>query len=164
MTADTHRPLIEAPDLRLKNQEKRGGIALLFFVSIALGSHLFSPPAFNEIRLRDFQQMSGALTAYKKAHGAYPIASFVTAYPNGKHEPHWIPGLVPDYLVKIPEDPRGSSDPTRQYMYASDGKNFKIISHAPEDFVAVAQKLPQLIDPRRPTWAYGIWTNGAAPW
>jgi hypothetical protein len=139
-------------------------LALFFFVSIAWVSHLFSPPAFNKIRLRDFEQMSGALTAYKKAHGAYPVASFVTAYPNGKHEPNWIPGLVPDYLSKIPKDPRGSSDPTRQYMYASDGRDFKIIAHATEDFVSMAKKLPQVIDPRRPTWAYGIWTNGAATW
>ena len=151
-------------DSILKRQESRGALVLALILGLVFISRTFAPPSFGELRLRDFGKIYEALNAYKKDHGAFPVASFVTAYPNGVHSPNWIPGLAPKYLTQIPEDPRGSTDPTRQYMYASDGRDFKIIAHAPEDFVPITKKLPQIIDPRRPTWAYGIWTNGASSW
>ncbi|MGC4071642.1 MAG: hypothetical protein QM760_03860 [Nibricoccus sp.] len=64
----------------------------------------------------------------------------------------------------MPEDPRGSHESAQQYLYTSDGRDYKIIAHGPEDCSLVVARTPSLADPRRTTWAYGYWTEGAAAW
>ena len=151
-------------DATLRKQEKRCFFVLALFLVGAALLHAVAPPPFSQRRMRDFEKLSAALTVYKHDHGTYPVASFVSAYSNGSHRADWIEGLSPGYLAKVPEDPRGSTDATRQYMYVSDGRDYKIIAHGPEDMDEVARNFPKLVDPRRPTWAYGVWTTGAAAW
>jgi hypothetical protein len=72
--------------------------------------------------------------------------------------------LVPEYLEQLPRDPRGNDVPDQQYLYRSDGKDYKLISHSPEDYTFVRASRPELIDPVREGWAYGFWTEGAVGW
>ncbi|MBI5426093.1 MAG: hypothetical protein HZA32_18630 [Opitutae bacterium] len=139
-------------------------IALLILVTLGVLVRLCAPASFAEIRLRDLARIREALEAYRRDHQAYPAASFVSAWSDGKHNPAWIPGLVPQYLSRLPEDPRGSHESAQQYLYTSDGKDYKIIAHGPEDCALVVARTPSLADPRRTTWAYGYWTAGAATW
>lgn len=145
-------------------RERRSVIALLILFALGGLLRLSAPASFAEIRLRDLVQMREALEAYRRDHQSYPLAPFVSAWSDGKHNPAWIPGLVPRYLPRLPEDPRGSHESAQQYLYTSDGKDYKIIAHGPEDFSLVVARSPALADPRRPTWAYGYWTEGAAAW
>ncbi|TVM17297.1 hypothetical protein DPQ33_08915 [Oceanidesulfovibrio indonesiensis] len=118
------------------------------------------------MRYYDFRSIRKALQAYKEKYGSYPVSSggwdgVKTLW--GKEGKDWIPGLVPEFLPALPRDPRGNDNPTEQYLYKSDGIDYKLLAHRAEDSFAVRQVLPSLADPRREL-AYGIWTSGAAHW
>lgn len=83
---------------------------------------------------------------------------------DGELDSAWIPGLVPDYLDVLPIDPRRSTLANKQYLYLSDGENYKLIAHAAEDAASNAKQRPEMNDPRRMGYAYGIWTPGAVEW
>ena len=115
-------------------------------------------------RTGDFTRVANALAAYKLAHGQYPLqgkASLVIGLDPAASE---FSILVPKLLAHLPRDPRNLSDPNRQYLYFSNGSDYKFIVHAPENMGRVASEQPALIDPKRPTFAYGIWTSGGAGW
>lgn len=118
-------------------------------------------------RITNLQIIVKAIQAYARDHGTYPLSpSFSGIYftQNCLYN-NWIPGLVPTYIESLPRDPRDDKNPSHQYLYASDGKDFKIISHLPEDCLSVKSKYPQLVDPvRSPCGAYGYWTPDAKNW
>lgn len=117
-------------------------------------------------RLADLDAMRQALAAYKADNSRYPAnAAFTSAVAaTGKPDPDWIPGLAPRYLPALPRDPARSDDPTIQYLYHSDGQDYKLLAHGGGD-CALARKTDQaLVDPARDCWAYGYWTPGAANW
>lgn len=111
-----------------------------------------------------------ALTKYKTDHRSYPISSgqgknwdgLYSRY--GESRNNWIAGLAPDYIVRLPRDPRNSNSDIEQYFYKSDGANFKLIAHHPNDCNEVKKIAPQLVDPKRDCVAYGYWTKKAAGW
>ena len=107
-----------------------------------------------------------ALEEFYEKYGYYPKSTgFNGLYSSyGASGANWIPDLVPQYILSLPRDPRMNSDPANQYLYASDGKDYKIIAHNPEDCGAVKQLHPELIDPQRDCHAYGYWTPLAARW
>ena len=114
------------------------------------------------IRVRDLMKIRDALENYKKANGSYPATQdrwdgIYTCW--GKASPDWIPGLVPNLLPQLPRDPRNHSKCDEQYIYSSDGKGYKLLSHNPNDFPSVVGAFPDMLDPSRPTWAYGFWTS-----
>ncbi|MFA7022767.1 hypothetical protein [Aliarcobacter sp.] len=76
----------------------------------------------------------------------------------------WIKGLSPKYINKLPIDPRNTNNPSFQYLYKSNGKDYKLISHSPEDCKSVEKINKALIDPSRKCWAYGLWSDGAKDW
>ena len=106
--------------------------------------------------------------------GSYPGEDIVGAY---QGEQNYIPGLVPNYISKLPKDPKPGLSTTndencfgvnRSYVYASDGKDYKFISNC-----AMEQDIPYSEDPfldkskRCPgdiCYAYGVWTDGAVDW
>lgn len=117
------------------------------------------------IRLDDFDRLRAALSAYHADNKAYPVGGGVSVIgPNGRPVRDWIAGLSPKYLDPIPRDPRYLKVSSKQYLYISDGKAYKLIAHDPEDIKYAQQVRPDLIDPRRPAYAYGIWSEGAAEW
>lgn len=116
--------------------------------------------------IKDLQLLQAALERYHADHGAYPVSEgFDGLYTSwGQSGKDWITGLVPEYLAELPKDPRGSQDPAYQYLYRSDGKDYKLIAHNGMGTAMVAVAHPELIDPVRAASAYGYWTTGAEQW
>ncbi len=120
----------------------------------------------------DLQEIRSALESYRAAHGAYPVSRGWSAgfNPNGYlgpdaySGPDWVPGLVPDYLTQLPQDPRNRIDQRTQYLYCSDGKDYKLISNGAYDCYQISKRFPERIDPVRYCIAYGYWTDGAHSW
>ncbi len=121
---------------------------------------------YTGIRLADLKLLSKVLKQYHAENASYPLSEgfdgFYTSW--GKAGQNWISGLTPKYLYTLPREPKQSDDPRQQYLYRSNGKDYKLICHGVEDVHIVAQTHPKLIDPQRNTWAYGYWTQDAANW
>ncbi|MFA4880822.1 MAG: prepilin-type N-terminal cleavage/methylation domain-containing protein [Candidatus Doudnabacteria bacterium] len=111
-------------------------------------------------RKADLKQLQTALELYFDSNNAYPSTggnwwgvsanggSRATSGANA-----YIPGLTPTYISVLPIDPRGDISGWSGYLYASNGTNYKLLSHAngPESFPSVGQPF---YDPVRPTWAW----------
>lgn len=117
-------------------------------------------------RLEDLNKLKTALEKYYSDNGEYPLSQgFDGIYSKwGYSGNDWIKGLSPKYINKLPIDPRNTNDPNLQYLYKSNGKDYKLISHSPEDCKGVEKLNNILIDPLRKCWAYGFWTDGAKDW
>ncbi len=117
-------------------------------------------------RMKDLTMLRAWLEAYLQDHDEYPVSDGWSGLHStwGYSGPDWIPGLTPDYVKELPRDPREDSNPEHQYLYKSDGEDYKIIAHRPDDFDVVTQEYPELIDPVRPEYAYGFWTSNAEKW
>lgn len=124
-------------------------------------------------RISDLLAYKGAFEAFKAANGAYPAQSGVRAgdpvsavvgRPSASKARNWVDDLVPKYLPMIAGDPRTADTEGRYYLFLTDGVDFKIVAHSPEDVACVTTRRPEMADPRRPTYAYGFWTPGAANW
>jgi prepilin-type N-terminal cleavage/methylation domain-containing protein len=81
---------------------------------------------------------------------------------------NWIPELAASGAIStavLPTDGRQSgngaacNDNTQQIIYYSDGTNYKLISTFHSDLSGVPT---QMIDPTRPTSAFGVWTTGGS--
>ncbi|GEM_PF-1395203 len=116
-------------------------------------------------RLSDINNIKTALSRYYSDNGKYPISSgWDGIHTNwGESKLDYISGLVPGYMNVLPIDPRESNDRALNYLYRSNGQEYKFLVHGapPYDLGLVDQKQ---IDPKRSTWAYGIWTEGAKNW
>lgn len=116
-----------------------------------------------EQRLRDMEAIRNSLEAYRKEHGSYPSneGRWDGVYSCwGQSREDWIPGLAPKYIPKLPRDPRLKSTCDEQYLYSSNGEDYKVIVHSPPDLEKIAQTRPAMIDPMRQQKAYGFWTEG----
>jgi hypothetical protein len=154
----------------------RWTITLLVFIAAAwLGARLLSDMLTLEYfhtRTGHFFAITDALERYRAEHGAYPASANNGREWNGigwKGDPqNWIPDLVPKYLPRIPSDPRNTTIPYAQYIYRSDGTNYKLIALSPEDCNAVITHRPKYSDPARNSGdqcsAYGVWSKDAAAW
>lgn len=123
-------------------------------------------------RLADLKSIFTALEMYNDANGSYPNSGgnwdgIYTCWgdSSGEGNPNgWIAGLVPTYMQSLPRDPKFHTDCNGQYIYLSNGTDFKLIAHDVEDVQNTINKSPSLKDPMRPTWAYGYWSPGAVAW
>lgn len=142
-------------------------------------------------------QIRNALELYYADHNSYPPTNYTDEHPSwfasesnsgfSFSEPpdfvdayqgdNFINELLPKYISKLPKDPKPGLSTTndencvglnRSYVYASDGKNYKFISHC-----AMEQDIPYSEDPfldkstRCPgdiCYSYGVWTDGAVDW
>ena len=122
---------------------------------------------FKKKTIEDIFALKQALNKYYTTTKSYPKSSggwdaIHAAY--GQSREDWIPGLAPGYIKELPVDPRKSDDPIKQYMYKSDGTDYKLIAHFPAGIDEIINEYPQYVDPRRPSWAFGVWTEGAKNW
>lgn len=117
-------------------------------------------------RLEDLNKLKKALEKYYSDNGEYPLSKgFDGIYTNwGYSGNDWIKGLSPKYINELPIDPRNTKDASLQYLYKSNGKDYKLISHSPEDCQSVERRNKNFIDPSRKCGAYGFWTDGAKNW
>ncbi len=118
-------------------------------------------------RVADLSQLQKALELYYDSNNAYPNSGgnwdgIYTCW--GDASETWIAGIVPTYMSKLPRDPRNHTNCGEQYIYNSNGADYKLIAHNPEDITNVIAKYPNIIDPTRPTWAFGNWSPGASAW
>lgn len=89
--------------------------------------------ANNAKRRADLVQFRNALQLFYQDNGMYPSTGggFRGTTPgcqNATGDPNWaIPGLVPTYLARMPQDPR-PNPPWGCYTYSSDGIDYKIMA------------------------------------
>ena len=125
-------------------------------------------PTITEVR--DLLEIVYALERYKIDHWSYPVSSAgQKAWDGiksdfGESRDDWIRGLVPKYLDKLPRDPRMLNNGTQQYLYMSNGANYKLIAFKPSNCELVKLSYPSLIDPKRDCQAFGFWTDRAVRW
>ena len=132
-------------------------------------------------RKTDLKDLQKALQQYYQDNSQYPFTANVCClwYSSEPDETRvsnnggdWIPGLSPNYIVKLPRDPKGGPGGVnlhpdcpnwkRGYLYASNGTNYKLLSScAPEGQVSSSDPF---YDPTRSTWAWQISTKGGYNW
>lgn len=124
-------------------------------------------------RIASLERITEALQKYRDEKGGYPLSagngaswSGVGRQENGGAD--WLSGLVPDFLDKVPVDPRDGGNPYRQFVYKSNGNDYKLLALMPEDCPYTIERRPELSDPMRNVFhqcrAYGFWTPGATKW
>ena len=137
---------------------------LASIVYVSLGSAKKNARASKSIA--ELEQVRKALEIYYVDNGSYPSSGgnwdgYYSAHGDSLGD-NWIPALVPNYMSKLPREPLNTTDGTRQYIYYSNGADYKLIWHVPEDCNGVKSKYPSLIDPARDCWGYGYWSPGGA--
>ena len=128
-------------------------------------------------RAADIRQIATALALYYgDNNNTYPVA---TAWFGGTGNcwgtvtDTWIPGGLSTYMAKLPLDPKPTNC-SSVYLYASDGRDYKIIAHVPESCETSTYK--NIKDPARDggsnaaivdgnaCWAWSYYTPDAASW
>lgn len=121
-----------------------------------------NPIANFKQRKHDLDSIRMALETYHQAKGAYPIsAGFDGIHSDwGRSAEDWIPNLAPFLVGPLPRDPEFSTTALPQYLYWSNGVDYKLIAHGTAQSCAVASKInPELVDPVRQCYAFGYWTK-----
>lgn len=126
--------------------------------------------SFTPKRIVDLHRIVIALEQYKRQEKMYPpsVSSGnewdILLSETGEVNRNWISGLVPNYLPSLPVNVGENKLYLGQYLYKSNGANYKLIAYRPSDCEFIKSKLPAIIDPRRDCSAYGFWTAGAVTW
>jgi len=115
-------------------------------------------------RIDDLTAVNAALQQYHTLNNAYPVSNQIQGYASAYGASlgaDWIPELS----QALPRDPAGSEAGNEaQYLYVSDGTNYKLIAHATGDCSPAVASNGVQIDPRRndgtSCWAYGFWSAG----
>ncbi len=126
----------------------------------------------NAKRISDMQELKTALERYYSDSASYPTSSAGFGWDGvtscwGYATPDWIKGIAPNYIAKLPSDPKKNTNNCSEplYIYRSNGTDYKIIAHRPDNCVDIGSKYPHLIDPNRGTavanCSFGYWTPGA---
>lgn len=124
-------------------------------------------------QIADLNLLIIALEKYKMENHQYPISSnngrgydaVISDQKNGIRTIEWIKGLAPRYINKLPNYPSSRKNQGKQYLYRSDGANYKLIAGINNiDCDNIKETFPTLVDPRRNCWAIGYWTKNANQW
>ena len=117
--------------------------------------------------IKDLTSINQALQQYHKENNSYPSTDSKWTSKRGCYgqaSDAWIDGLAPKYIPSIPTDPRNNPNCGLQYLYFSNGKDYKLIAHYPDDLAYVAKLKPELTDPNRRDHAFGFWSPAAEKW
>lgn len=118
--------------------------------------------------MADLIQINEALQQYRATNGSFPVSDGFQGYASNWGATlgeRWIPELAD--VAGLPRDPaQGEAGGEPQYLYFSDGTDYKLIAHATADCGPDVETQGILIDPVRRTetecWAYGFWSPGGA--
>ena len=88
-------------------------------------------------RMADIRQLQKAVELYYDKYGSYPSTGGSwwgegnPCYGNHDYSGSngWIPNLAPEFVGRLPGDPKSNLGAGRCYLYRSDGKNYMIITH-----------------------------------
>jgi type II secretion system protein G len=105
----------------------------------------------------DIAAINKAILAYHAINGNYPNNNMTWA--GSDKAINFIPELVPEYIEKVPQS---KMPPDGEYMYRSNGSEYKIFAHTDGLCTEVKKQRPELIDPSRDCWAYGYWSEGGS--
>lgn len=122
-------------------------------------------------RVRVARTIADALARYHAQANQYPVRhNFSPLYGNtGDAVRRWLPELGPS-LKRLPGAIDNNDNGLGQWLYRSDGQDFKLIFHEPTDIEQriVLQKFRSLADPERISQksvrAFGYWSPGAIHW
>ena len=94
-------------------------------------------------RLSDLDAVRSALEKHREDKGAFPVSQGFDGFPStdGKSSPTWIEGLQPTYIEALPLDPGHRAKTPSQYLYKSDGKDFKLVTHSVADCSTIEEAL-----------------------
>jgi hypothetical protein len=115
--------------------------------------------------LDDLATLVRALERYRQDHGVYPRSRGWDGRGSlwGENTEAYIPDLVPDYLPALPLAPYGADNPYGNYLYVSDGRDYKLLPRFPPDATAAGPNdLPE--EGGMQLSLRGYWTPGAADW
>jgi type II secretion system protein G len=111
------------------------------------------------VRKQTLRQLQKALEMYYEDNGRYPTPPWQWQSSNASDHPavasapdSYIPGLVPKYISKLPQDPYTNNTAVcgagwkSSYLYLSDGTDYKLMSHCS---VEVTKSTDSLNDPHR---------------
>lgn len=79
-------------------------------------------------RKQDLSQLRFALETYRQTYGEYPDTGTgcgTWAYPGCQSTGDWIVGLVPEYIVSLPNDPKQSGEFVKQYACEEETCTFR---------------------------------------
>lgn len=143
----------------------RGAQALVVALAALYVTFAYHPD-YNVLRLQHLDHIRYALDLFQRKYGHYPVSEGFDGIrsPIGAARRDWIRGLVPEFMKNLPNDPANSPDGLKQYLYSSDGRDYKLIAHDTGDCERVRSTNPNLVDPVRVCFAYGYWTPGGAGW
>ncbi|MBI4067477.1 type II secretion system protein [Candidatus Gottesmanbacteria bacterium] len=130
-------------------------------------------------RKADLQQIRSALEVYKSVNRVYPMTGSNLWYSSESGDDHlpdvvsradYVPGLEPNYIAKLPKDPKGGISTIstcndvppymRAYLYRSDdGSEYKLLSHCAPEAANWSTNDPYY-DLKRGTWAWQV-SSGA---
>lgn len=118
-------------------------------------------------RIADLNDIKVALEKYHQANGSYPISQGLDGFRSdwGRSAQDWIPGLAPAFIASLPRDPALSEQSVPQYLYQSNGVDFKLILHGDTVAASIAQiRNRYMLDPLRSSYSFGYWTTGGRNW
>lgn len=122
-------------------------------------------------------QLRSALELHYNDRNEYPVTpGFFSSEPGDNvtnNGGNWIPGLVPNYIQRLPRDPEGGpGDPAlnpgcsswrRAYLYRSDGQNYAILAHC-SPLPGTWDSDYGLFDPIRPSHAWKVCAGDGCNW
>jgi hypothetical protein len=125
-----------------------------------------------EDRVREMVEMAKELAQYRLEHGVYPSTLPLSAAGVPTHQLMGVRPVPPESRGDIPGlfSATNPKPDTMQpyvpglpnYLYLSDGTDYKLVYDNPPDMAYAKQAHPALMDPMRT--AYGVWTSGARDW
>lgn len=130
--------------------------------------------ARNVQRISNLTEIRKALEMYYSDNGAYPtstgmswqgecVEAGITRVADANSV---IPGLVPNYISQIPQDPsfiRSNNDMKNCTYYRSNGKDYAYPNLYINDAGFSSSSYPTFIDPRRPS-GWKIYSPGGSDW
>ena len=117
------------------------------------------------IRLQHIEKIKIALDDHKDSHGYYPPTKNWSGGCKrwGETTIPYIVGLTPDFIDFLPLDPRKSTACEDNYIYKSNGQDYKFLVSNPLDYDL--EHVPaSYLDPLQNNKSYGVWTENAKKW
>jgi prepilin-type N-terminal cleavage/methylation domain-containing protein len=139
-------------------------ISILATIGVASfgGSRAASRDALRQADLRNLQS---AIEQYKQKNGLYPLGCNGSGQWSGgtytctPASAAYITGLVPEFITRLPVDPKITSTSPGGYAYRSDGVSYKLmaVNTVESEIITTAHPFKSCDDP-----AHGICSSGGA--